>query len=165
MISSGPGRPARRSAGVTIPRLASLRDEAQVNDEAASVLLAEDQPKVRAVTAALLRSFGYQVFEAAGGAEALRILAEIGSIDILVTDVIMPGMSGIELAQKIHVDDAAVPLLFISGHAEGMTSEDLKAAHVGFLQKPYRARVLADEVGRLLRVGESMRGRAPNSSS
>ena len=114
------------------------------------VLLVEDQVKVRVVTAKLLRSFGYEVHEASGGEEALGLYDSIGCIDIMVTDVVMPQMSGVELGRVMRDREPSLPILFVSGHARGMTMDDVSAIHTDFLQKPFRAHELAQSVAILL---------------
>ncbi|HWR49671.1 MAG TPA: PAS domain S-box protein [Bryobacteraceae bacterium] len=114
-----------------------------------AVLVVEDDPTVRALTADSLRRFGYNVLEAAEGAQALDILrAHPNPIELLVTDVVMPGMGGLELAERIRGLQPEIKVLFVSGYANRpQFPNSLRAA---FLPKPYTAQVLESSVRRLL---------------
>src|SRR5260370_10199885 len=84
---------------------------------APTILVAEDEPGIRALVRKILRRQGYQVLEAADGEEALRIMREhSGSIDMLITDVMMPGLAGRDLAGHLREQRPATKLLFISAH-------------------------------------------------
>src|SRR5215469_2436540 len=83
-----------------------------------TVLVVEDQPQVREMTCSILRQFGYQILEASCGEEAL-CLAEThaGPVDLLLTDVIMPGMNGLELAARLKRLRPS-PIVFMSGYSD-----------------------------------------------
>jgi two-component system cell cycle sensor histidine kinase/response regulator CckA len=99
-----------------------------------TVLLVEDEPGLRALTKHILSSHGYVVLEAANGMEAVRLL-EAGHthLDLLLTDVAMPGMSGVELAKKISSAFPGTPIAFMSGHSDVPDEVEQKAYVV---QKP-----------------------------
>jgi CheY-like chemotaxis protein len=82
-----------------------------------NVLLVDDDPLVRETTAAVLRDFGYQVREASGGAEALDLLRRDERIEVLLTDVVMPGMNGAELVRRALDARPGLAVLFMSGYA------------------------------------------------
>jgi two-component system cell cycle sensor histidine kinase/response regulator CckA len=84
---------------------------------AATILVAEDNPSVRTLTRSILELEGYHVIEASDGATALA-LAQCSPVDLLVTDVIMPGMNGKELAARIEQLRSKVPVLYVSGYTE-----------------------------------------------
>jgi len=115
---------------------------------AGRILLVEDEPLVRGIAARLLRSRGYDVVEAADGEDALDICkAEAGRIDLMISDVIMPGMDGPALlrAARPHLGNA--PVMFISGYAEAEFSEVLEGEPgVSFLAKPLDILTLAEQV-------------------
>jgi two-component system cell cycle sensor histidine kinase/response regulator CckA len=123
------------------------------------ILLVEDEGLVRGITARLLRARGYQVLEAEDGEAALDLArAHAGDIDLMISDVVMPGMDGPSLlaAAKPYLKDA--PVLFISGYAEAEFSDLLEGEpQVSFLPKPLDIKTLAEQVKR--RLGET-RGRA-----
>jgi len=113
-----------------------------------SVLLAEDDAAVRETLEALLRSQGYDVISVADGQAALDVLqARGGEIQLLVTDVIMPGMSGLKLVDEVRRTHAHVKLLCVSGYPTRAGVEGLVSTPgVQFLQKPFSAADLAAKV-------------------
>jgi CheY-like chemotaxis protein len=82
------------------------------------VLLVEDDPLVMTGTAAMLEDLGHTVVEASSAEAALRVLRGNTSIDLVVTDHAMPGMTGLELAERIRAEWPSMPILLASGHAE-----------------------------------------------
>ncbi|HMQ51504.1 MAG TPA: response regulator, partial [Anaerolineae bacterium] len=117
-----------------------------------TVLLAEDEELVRALTRQVLEMNGYTVLEASHGGEAL-LLAEQHpeAIDLLLTDVIMPHMSGNDLAKRLAALHPGMKVLYISGYT------DQAIAHYGvlepdlfFLQKPFSPQTLARKVREVL---------------
>jgi two-component system cell cycle sensor histidine kinase/response regulator CckA len=115
---------------------------------AGRILLVEDEPLVRGITARLLRTRGYEVLEAADGEAALDICQEQdGGIDLMISDVIMPGIDGPTLlkAARPYLRDA--PVMFISGYAEAEFSDVLEGEPgVTFLAKPLDIMTLAEQV-------------------
>jgi CheY-like chemotaxis protein len=99
-----------------------------------------------------LSDAGYRVLAAASGAEALRAAAEhSGPIDLLLTDVIMPGMNGRELAERLAAARPATPALFLSGYTDEILGpQGVLAPGVHLLQKPFTAAELVAAVGRRL---------------
>jgi len=104
-----------------------------------TILLVEDDATVRAFTRSLLSAHGYTVVEAAGGAEALeKMRAARGSIDLLITDVVMPRMSGLELARTVRGSTPDLKVLFVSGYAETVFAEEGAFGPLpAFVQKPF----------------------------
>jgi len=112
------------------------------------ILFVEDEEAVRGIAARLLRKRGYEVIEAADGEEAL-LLAEqhAGTIDLLISDVMMPGMDGPTLLKKARVHLGDAPVMFISGYAEAEFSDLLEGeTGVSFLPKPLDIKTLAERV-------------------
>lgn len=109
-----------------------------------SVLLAEDEPAVRAMTRRLLEGMGCSVVDAANGEEALRVFAVVPhAFDVLVTDLVMPMMGGKDLAQAVTRTRPDLPVVFISGYVdEADARRDLKGSRY-FLQKPFKKDDLA----------------------
>ena len=110
-----------------------------------TLLLVEDEPAVRAATSEFLRLQGYSVLEAKDGIDALTAAREYpSSIDLLVTDVVMPNMSGGELARELGQFRPDTKFLFVSGYA-GKTILDHKVVDLdtNFLQKPYSLKQLS----------------------
>lgn len=122
---------------------------------AGRILFVEDEDAVRGVAARLLRARGYEVIEAADGEEALE-LAELhaGQIDLLISDVIMPGLDGPTLLKKARPFLKDAPVMFISGYAEAEFSDLLEGeAGVTFLPKPIDIKILAERVKQVLLGG------------
>lgn len=112
------------------------------------ILFVEDEAAVRGIAARLLRQRGYEVIEAADGEEAL-ILAEewAGQIDMMISDVIMPGLDGPSLLKKARQFLGDAPVMFISGYAESDFSDLLQDEKgVSFLPKPLDIKTLAERV-------------------
>ena len=121
-----------------------------------TVLVVEDEPTVRALTSNILNQQGYTVLEASNGVEALRIAQEhLGTeIDILVTDVVMPLMSGLELADRfmsLHPDST---VLFMSGYTDHTVINNSELETDGnFMAKPFSPSTLAHKVREVIEKG------------
>jgi nitrogen-specific signal transduction histidine kinase/ActR/RegA family two-component response regulator len=117
-----------------------------------TILVVEDQREVRTLAVAALTRYGYRVMDAGSGDEALALSNEFaGRIDMLLTDVIMPGMTGPQLAEKLTQLRPEMVVLFISGYTEGAFSyRDLLASTVAYLQKPFTPGSLAEKVRKVL---------------
>ena len=118
---------------------------------AARVLLVEDEPAVRLLLSRVLSSAGFTVSVAGDPASALASAREADRLDVLVTDVGLPGMNGAELASAILSVHPGARALFISGYAEdGDFRDRLQQGAHGFLQKPFRPAELVDRIVQLL---------------
>ena len=117
-----------------------------------TILVVEDEPSVRAVVVQLLRKLGYTVIEAEDGIEALERLDETGEIDMLFTDIVLPGgMTGKDVASEVLKRQPAVRLLYTSGYAAGVMDEGGRVAGGGeFLSKPYPMKTLASRIREIL---------------
>jgi PAS domain S-box-containing protein len=114
------------------------------------VLLVEDDLAVRKLARRALEGAGWRVLEAADGETALR-LAQSALLDLVVTDVVMPGMSGVELADRIGSTHSGVPVLFVSGYADDAAEASrLRGQGRELLGKPFRPQQLVDAARRLL---------------
>lgn len=115
---------------------------------AGRILFVEDEDAVRGVAAKLLRARGYEVIEAASGEEALELAEEhAGQIDLMISDVVMPGMQGPDLLKQARGYLGAAPVMFISGYAESEFSDLLEGeTNVSFLPKPIDIKTLAERV-------------------
>ena len=113
-----------------------------------TILLAEDEPSLRQLMARVLRTQGYTVLEAADGHEALALAQANGAkIQLLLTDVIMPGLSGKTLAEWLGQVNPAVRVLFISGYINNNAVRDaMSKPGTFFLQKPFNPLNLAEKV-------------------
>ena len=119
-------------------------EPAESRRDDATVLLVEDEEALRRMAARLLRSHGYSVISAPSGPNALEVLgATPERIDLLLTDVVMPGMSGIDLAAAVQEQLAGLPVVFMSGYSE--TGQQLPSGS-GFVAKPFKGTELLDAV-------------------
>ena len=109
-----------------------------------TVLLVEDDDGVRSLATVLLRQLGYKVLAASEAAEAMRVVrAHSGTIDLLLSDVIMPGMSGPEMAEQMRRLRPGMKALFMSGYVKDEAVERVLTGYVRFMQKPFTADVLS----------------------
>jgi CheY-like chemotaxis protein len=113
-----------------------------------SVLLVEDEDAVRALATMVLQKQGYSVLAARNGDQALRLCEQhLGDIDLIATDLVMPGMSGRELAEQVLAMYPGTKLLYMSGYADdAVVRHGVLESHLPFLQKPYTPEVLARKV-------------------
>jgi CheY-like chemotaxis protein len=117
-----------------------------------TVLLAEDEESVRKFTRLTLETHGYTVLEGGCGAEALATAAAHGGpIHLLVTDVVMPGMGGRELAESLRARHPGLKVLYVSGYTDdAVVRHGIVEAHDAFLQKPFSPLALARKVRAIL---------------
>jgi CheY-like chemotaxis protein len=87
-----------------------------------TILVVDDEPFVRMVGAEMMANLGFEVLEAGGGEEALAVIASRPDIDLLLTDVRMPGMDGVELAKRAQALRPDLKVIFISGYTASHTS-------------------------------------------
>lgn len=114
----------------------------QAND--ATILLVDDDPAVRDVTAMMLEDLGYGVIEADNGAAALDLLSKGARVDLMLADFSMPGMTGAELTREVAVSRPGLPVLLVTGYAD-----ERAVAAVGedrLVLKPFRNEDLARKV-------------------
>lgn len=120
----------------------------------AKILLVEDENFVREVTGEILQSAGFRVWTAKNAEEAARIFEEHGSeIELLLTDVILPGETGDAMAERMRRENRCLRVLFVTGYAEQM--RELEAAGEELLAKPFSSEVLLRRVSWLLGREES----------
>jgi two-component system, cell cycle sensor histidine kinase and response regulator CckA len=115
------------------------------------ILLVEDEAAVRALVERVLTRYGYDVVSAQNGAAALEVIAGLdGSIDMLLTDVVMPDMGGVELAEALWQTRPDLRVLFISGYAAEALPRLSDGSPLNFLEKPFSPVALAEAVRRSL---------------
>jgi CheY-like chemotaxis protein len=117
-----------------------------------TILLVEDDAAVRELTSQVLSQHGYQVLAACDAAEALQLAAQREeSIDLLVIDVVMPGMRGPDLAAQVLTSHPSSRVLYVSGYAdEAIADHGVLAAGIAFLQKPFTLQSLTSKVREVL---------------
>jgi PAS domain S-box-containing protein len=153
--------------GTTITVLLPVTDQAAPSDEHAPgrpergdgelVLLVEDEPALREVARRILVRNGYQVIAAASGQEAVHAAATCPDpITLLVTDVIMPGMQGREVAERVSRIQPGIGVLFMSGYTEGLLSaQGVLESGINLIEKPFT------EASLLTKMREILRARSP----
>jgi CheY-like chemotaxis protein len=130
-------------------QITRLREGAAPPRGTETVLLVEDEPTVRVLSARILREHGYTVLEAQNGEDALRLASayETGPIHLLVTDVVMPQMGGEALVAKFRAARPTTRVLFTSGYADGETFRtNVLGNGVAFIEKPFSPATLARKV-------------------
>jgi PAS domain S-box-containing protein len=151
-VDSEPGRGAAFTIRLPAAAGADAVEDATLPVRAASsatVLLVEDNDSLRAVARRMLADEGYEVLLARTGPDALRLLeAHEAVVDLLVSDIVMPGMRGPELAARLRAANPDLPVLFISGYSDQPPDRDCPDA--GFLSKPFKREALLDAVAGLL---------------
>jgi PAS domain S-box-containing protein len=125
-----------------------------------TVLLVEDEPAVRTLACRVLRRQGYQVLEAADGLEALRMAEEFsGEIQLVLTDVIMPRMSGSELVSRLMAVRPGIKAVYTSGYTDdGIVRNGTLNPNVAFLQKPYTTGALTRKVRDAIHASSQAKG-------
>ncbi len=151
--------PEDRSPNVHPSNLVNLPNEERL-------LVVEDQEAVRRVLVTALQRAGYNVLSAEHGEEALLIwAAEDGAIDLLITDVVMPGMNGRQLAERLQESQPALKVLFMSGHTDdSVLRRGVERRSVTFLQKPFPIKELLSKVRTLLDPKEGSVSKVQKSS-
>lgn len=125
-----------------------MRSEALVTE---TVLVVEDDARVRAIVTRQLKVLGYSTLEAATAEEALRALDGGARFDLLLTDVVLPGLTGHELASRVSTSRPELPVVFMSGYTEDMIPQAQLDAGVTLLPKPFQLAELARVLRQKLR--------------
>ncbi len=154
-VDSQPGRgttfhiflPVSAKAAVCEP----CRDDS-IRRGSGTVLLVDDEDGVRTVAGRILQQLGYQILMAPSGPRALEIYRQEGDrIDLVILDMLMPGMGGSETFQQLQGIDPGVRVLLSSGYSlDGETQQVMAAGARGFIQKPYRLAALSHKVAEIL---------------
>jgi CheY-like chemotaxis protein len=110
-----------------------------------TILLVEDETFVREVTREVLQSAGYRVLAAGTGTEAIATYENDGNVDLLITDVVLPGETGLALAARLQVENPQLIVLFVTGYIERM-----KIGEENCLAKPFSSEALLRTIRRLL---------------
>ncbi|HEX2250503.1 MAG TPA: PAS domain S-box protein [Gemmatimonadales bacterium] len=157
-VSSAPGQGSAFT--IYLPQAAQTAEPEQPRDlrEAAGgsevILLVEDEPSVRRLTANLLRGYGYAVLEVSGGQQAIELArAAPRPIDLLLTDVVMPGLSGPELAEQLRAQLGDFRVLYMSGYSDLASRHGYALEGAPLLQKPFTPEGLGRKVREVLDAG------------
>lgn len=120
------------------------------------VLLVEDEAVVREITGRVLENAGYRVLESGSPKEALHLASKhAGKLDLLLTDVVMPGMTGIDLADKLRLLQPDLVTVFMSGYAEGDILRRISATSAMHIQKPFTVNSLLCRIDEALSASAS----------
>ncbi len=137
----------------TAKATAALKERVSPMTGTERVLVVEDEPGLRAMTCRVLKSAGYQVLDSARPSAAIKI-AETATLDLLVTDIVLPEMNGRELATRLRSEKPGLRVLYMSGYPGGaLTVQQLADDGVGFMPKPFTPEVLLEKVREALDAG------------
>jgi two-component system, cell cycle sensor histidine kinase and response regulator CckA len=143
--------PAAASSAVIPRRGTTVANEGVADPRGASILLVEDDAEVRGLFSRFLESAGYAVHEAADGRDALETFdARGGAFDLLITDVVMPNVSGPALMSAVRARRPDMKVLFVSGYADELDAGDAHAPKTVLIHKPVTRHTLLDQVATLL---------------
>lgn len=126
----------------------------QIYHGSESILLVEDEPALLEMTTAMLKRLGYSVVASGSPEEAIHILeAQAGSINLVMTDVIMPGMNGRDLANRMLATNPNLKFLFMSGYTANVISHHgVLDDGIHFIQKPFSKKDLSAKIRQVLGV-------------
>ncbi len=132
--------------------MAEAKTQPQNLEGSETILLAEDDDSARKLIRSSLQEFGYWVLEAQDGKEALQLIEHHkGSIHLLLTDVVMPGMSGRELADRLQPLQPKMKVLYMSGYTDNaIFHHGVLESGMQFIQKPFTPKVLISKVREVL---------------
>ena len=133
------------------PALEVAKDAAAAMGGSETILLVEDETAVRLLARIILQRAGYTVVDAGSPADAEVLWASIAPVDLLLTDVVMPGRTGPDLFRRLSAGRPDLPVLFMSGYADWDLFDRAGIAHTAaFLEKPFSARALLAKVRQVL---------------
>jgi PAS domain S-box-containing protein len=131
-----------------------------VNRGSETVLIADDEDGVRKLMHAVLATHGYNVLEARDGAEALALFeSHRASVDIVVTDIMMPNLTGFEVGDRLHLIDPDLRVLYVSGYRDSPIGGPSAERELAFLHKPFTPHELLGKVRELLDHPQTLRAR------
>jgi nitrogen-specific signal transduction histidine kinase/CheY-like chemotaxis protein len=132
----------------SLPESASEPAQPEPHRSSEMILLVEDEPAVRRLARRCLEAQGFRIIEAANGPEALELCAaRVGELDMLLTDVVMPRMSGVELASRLTAIDPRLRVLYMSGYTEDTLGQrGVLSPETAFLTKPFTPAALTAAV-------------------
>lgn len=132
-----------------------VEEKMSVSKEAKTILLVEDEEVMRSLFEMILKRQGYTILIASNGGEALNVLENHkGSVDLLLTDVIMPGIGGIELSKKILLMMPHLKVIYMSGYTNDSIDMPANSNKISFIQKPFNSQALTLKVKNFLNPGQ-----------
>lgn len=149
MLELALGRPSSGASGAALAAQRAEGGAYQLRGHE-SILLVDDEPEVRSLLARVLRIRGYTVIEAGDGLQAIALADERGQpFHLLLTDVMMPQIGGVELASRLSASGQAARVLFMTGYSDAPIAD---AEQIAVLRKPFTPSALAEAVRRALDV-------------
>jgi CheY-like chemotaxis protein len=135
-----------------LKRIKEKVETAEILGGTETILAVEDEEEVRKLVVQILKSRGYTVIEASHGEEAIRLAKEDGNgVHLLLTDVVMPGMSGRELAESLKLRHPEIKVLYMSGYADdAIVHHGVLDDGVNYIQKPFTLDALSRKVREVL---------------
>lgn len=128
-------------------------DAAMRPPSAETLLMVDDEPLMTDLFRQFMSKRGYRVLTASGGREALALVeVEVNTIDLIITDMTMPDMSGMELVQTLAERFPDIPVIIVTGHSTDVTDGSLPVNVLGVVQKPYQNRRLEERIREILDV-------------
>jgi len=154
-VESAPGSGAKFFVALPAQTAGSLNLPSQSLQAASAargerILVLEDEDALRRLVTAVLREAGYEVLEAASGGEALALFGATDRVDLLLTDVVMPRLNGVEVSKLLRERNPSLPVLFVSGYASDFLAREDPLPSSEFLLKPVRREVLLARVRGML---------------
>lgn len=142
---------------IYLPRIPEKKEDAEQGEAiteiprgSKTILIVEDEPMITDLARSILEEIGYKVLEAVNGEEALKVFKlKEGRIDLLLTDVRMPRMNGLQLAEQLRAARPDMKMIFMSGYSDEILLSKLNMA-VGFLPKPFTTETLTQKVSEAL---------------
>ena len=140
-----------RNASVDALATSEFSPPSRISEPTRTLLVVDDDPMVREVETQVLRVQGYTVLEAEGAKEALRLAGETATIHLLITDLMMPEVDGLELTRRFRTIHPKTPVLMVSGSLPLLRSKsELDMDRFDFLAKPFQFSELLHKVRTLL---------------
>lgn len=116
-----------------------------------TILVVEDNGALRRLMLRILEGCGYAVLEAANGPQGLELFRQQGTVDLAILDMVMPGMSGLDVAAEIERQQPGIKILYVSGHTSSVAIDSIsRRSPENVLLKPFDAGDLIDRVAQLL---------------
>ena len=134
-----------------LPSAAAAAEENEVASGGARILLVEDEDMVRAIAERTLARAGHTITAVRDGEEGIEAFQTGGPFDLVVSDVVMPGIGGPAMARALREAAPEVPILFMSGYAEAQLREEIDFGAMHFIAKPFSVREITDAVAEALR--------------
>ena len=137
-----------RAANESAPATSTATTTANIGRKGAIILLIDDDNAVREVTSSILKDCGYIVLEVGSGGAALDMLEGQTNIDLVLLDLAMPGMSGVEVARQVQLKYPSLPTLFVTGYADKILLRDIGDERI--IKKPFVGDELTEKVNAAL---------------